>query len=229
MSSTTKAVDQQIISRHSMSAWNVNTQMTTVLGIIADVLWMLAYIFTIRVGFRDHSYGIPLVAVCLNFTWEFIFSLVFRPKSKLRMVLTLLWLAIDSVILYQLFRWGAGDQVLWIRAHFVAVVIGTLVLAAIGHITFNYTYQEHGGQEGAFIINLVMSILFVFLFFDRPGLRGLSYAAAWLKMIGTLILSLGNFALMYKEPKKYCFFFFLFATIFLFDVLYVYLMTQARG
>jgi len=229
MSATITASGHKIISRHSKSAWDVNTQMTTVLGIIADVLWMLAYIFTIRAGFLDHSYGVPLVAVCLNFTWEFIFSLIIRPESKLRMVLTLLWLAIDSVILYQLFRWGACDQVPQIQAHFVAVVVGTLMLAAIGHLTFNYTYKEHGGQEGAFIINLVMSILFVFLFFDRPGLHGLSYAAAWLKMIGTLILSLGNFSLMYKQPKKYCFFFFLFAAIFLFDVIYVYLMTQARG
>lgn len=211
-----------------MRAWDVNTRATMVAGIIADVLWMLAYIFTIRIGFRDHSYGVPMVAVCLNFTWEFIFSLVIRPKSKLRMGLTLLWLAIDAVIVYQLLRYGRGDQLPQLQPYFVLIVIGTIVLAAIAHITFYYTYEDPGGQEDAFSINLIMSILFVFLFFSRPDMRGLSYAAAWLKLIGTGILSAGNFWLMRKEERKYGFFIFLFGTIFLFDVIYVALMWHAR-
>jgi len=218
-----------MLSHHSKNAWRVNTPLTTALSIIADLLWMLAYICTIRVGFRDHTYGFPLVAVCLNISWEFVFSLIIRPKSKLRMILTLIWLGLDSVILFQLLRWGAADQLLPIQAHFVPIVLGTLLLAAIGHITFHYTYHDPGGQEVAFAINLVMSILFVFLLFHRPDLRGLSYAAAWLKMLGTLILSAVNTALMYKEPRRYGFYLFLFATIFLFDVLYIYLLTQARA
>jgi hypothetical protein len=211
-----------------MSAWNVSTPATNVAGIIADVLWMLAYICTIRIGFRDHTYGVPLVAVCLNFSWEFVFSLIIRPKSKLRMGLTLLWLAIDCVIVYQLFRYGRADQIAQLQPYFVPIVIGTMVLAIIGHITFYRTYEDPGGQEDAFAINLIMSILFVFLFFSRPDMRGLSYAAAWLKMIGTGILSAGNFWLMRKEEKKYGFFIFLFGTIFLFDVIYVSLLWHAR-
>ncbi len=218
-----------ILSRHRKDAWTVDTPLTTALSIVADVLWMAAYVCAVRVGFRDHTYGFPLVAVCLNFSWEFVFSLVIRPKSKLRMGLTLLWLAIDAVILYQLLRWGAADQQPWIQAHFVAIVAGSLLLAAIGHITFHHTYHDPGGQEVAFVINLVMSILFVMLLLNRPGLGGLSYAAAWLKMVGTLILSAVNTALMYREPRRYGFYLFLFAAILLFDVLYVYLFAQARA
>jgi hypothetical protein len=211
-----------------MRAWNITTPATTVAGIIADVLWMLAYIFAIRAGFHDHTYGVPLVAVCLNFSWEFVFSLIVRPKSKLRMGLTLLWLAIDCVILYQLLRYGRADQIPQLQPYFIPIVIGTLILAMIGHITFHRTYKDPGGQEDAFAINLIMSILFVFLFFSRPDMRGLSYATAWLKMIGTGILSAGNFWLMRKEEKKYGFFIFMFATIFIFDVIYIVLMSQAR-
>ncbi len=215
-------------SHLSKNAWKASTPFGNAAGIIGDVLWMLAYIFTIRVGFRDHSYGIPLVALCLNFSWEFVFSLVIRPESKLRLALTLLWLALDCVILYQLLRWGRAEQIPQLQPYFVLIVMGTLVLATIGHITFHRTYHDPGGQEAAFAINLVMSILFVFLFFDRPGMHGLSYAAAWLKMLGTLILSIANCTVMYKQPKKYGFFLFLFATIFLFDVIYVCLMAHAR-
>jgi hypothetical protein len=216
-------------SRLSKNAWEASTPFGNACGIVGDVLWMLAYIFTIRVGFRDHSYGIPLVALCLNFSWEFVFSLIIRPKSKLRMILTLLWLGLDCVILYQLLRWGSAEQTPQLQPHFVLIVVGTLILATIGHITFHRTFKDPGGQEAAFAINLVMSILFVFLFFDRPGMHGLSYAAAWLKMFGTLILSIANCTVMYKQARKYGFFLFLFATILLFDVIYVYLMTQARG
>ena len=220
---------KQILSRHYKDAWIVRTPLTDALGVLADFLWMLAYIFAIRVGFRDHTYGFPLVAVCLNVSWEFVFSLVIRPKSKLRIILTLLWLALDLVILYQLLRWGAVDQLPLIRAHFIPIVLATLLLAAIGHITFHRTYHDPGGQPVAFAINLVMSILFVFLLLDRPDLRGLSYATAWLKMLGTFILSAANTAFMYKQPKRYGFHLFLFATIFLFDVLYIYLFAQARA
>jgi hypothetical protein len=221
--------NRQVLLRQCNDAWCVNPPLTNALGILADILWMLAYIFAIWVGFRDHTYGFPLVAVCLNVSWEFLFSLVFRPTSKVRMILTLLWLALDLVILYQLLRWGAADQLPLIQAHFIPIVLGTLLLAAIGHFTFHCTYDDPGGEQAAFAINLVMSILFVFLLLRRSDLRGLSYAAAWLKMLGTLILSAVNTALMYKEPRRYGFYLFLFAAIFLFDVLYICLFAQARA
>ena len=45
----------------------------------------------------------------------------------------------------------------------------------------------------AFIINLVMSVLFVELFFERVDLKGLSIYAAWLKLAGTLFSGIALF------------------------------------
>src|SRR5262249_17979645 len=128
-------------------AWDKTTPATTVAGIVADVLWMLAYIFAIRAGFHDHSYGVPMLAVCLNFSWEFVFSIIIRPESKLRLTLTLLWLAIDTVILYQLVRWGKAEQISQLQPYFLLIVLGTILLCVIGHITFYRTYEDPGGQE----------------------------------------------------------------------------------
>jgi hypothetical protein len=229
MGSATSTGNGKIRPRLRLDAVSGNNPLLIALGLLADVLWMLAYIFAICVGFRDHTYGFPLVAVCLNVSWEFLFSLVFRPESKLRMIVYLIWLALDLVILYQLLRWGAAEQVPLIRAHFIPIVLGTLVLAVIGHVTFHNTFNDPDGEDAAFAINLVMSILFVFLLFDRPDLRGLSYATAWLKMLGTLILSLLNVFIRRDDLKGYGFNLFLFATIFLFDVLYICLFAHARG
>jgi hypothetical protein len=48
-------------------------------------------------------------------------------------------------------------------------------------------------------------------------------------MFGDFVLAAGNGALMYKEPKRYGFFLFIFVMIFIFDVIYVCLMAHARG
>ena len=229
MASEFSADYEQLLSHYRKTAALGSTPSMKAPAVLADLLWMLAYIFTIRAGFRDHACGFPLLAVCLNVSWEFLYSLVFRPQSKLRMTLTLIWLALDLIILTQLLRWGAVDQLPLIRAHFIPVVVGTLFLAIIGHVTFHYTYHDRDGHGAAFAINLIMSVLFVFLLLQRPDLRGLSYATAWLKMIGTLILSALNTMVMYKEPRRYGFYLFLFVAIFGFDVLYIYLFSQVRA
>lgn len=72
-----------------------------------------------------------------------------------------------------------------------------------------------------------MSILFVFMFYARPDLRGLSYSVAWLTMLGTLcesILCVRWMPAKHPEITNFSFFYFLYITTCLFDCIYV-----ARG
>ena len=46
------------------------------LGAIGYALWLVAYVLVIRKGFKDKTYAIPLIPICLNFTWEFMDSWV---------------------------------------------------------------------------------------------------------------------------------------------------------
>ena len=138
----------------------------------------------------------------------------------------------DLVIISQLFYFGRQQQTIaQIRAHFYPVVIGTLILAFLGQYTFPQTYHDEDGFVLAFIINMGMSILFVFMFFARPDLRGLSYPVAWLKMLGTLCESIMCVKWMpakHPEITNFSFFYFLYITTFLFDCIYIAQLMGAR-
>jgi hypothetical protein len=48
-----------------------------VLKISSGIFWSLAYIFIIVRGFKDRTPGIPVLALCANISWEFIFSFIY--------------------------------------------------------------------------------------------------------------------------------------------------------
>jgi hypothetical protein len=55
--------------------------MFDILLVGSGLLWTVTYLLIIRRGFLDHTYGMPLAALCANLSWEFVFSFVF-PKDQ---------------------------------------------------------------------------------------------------------------------------------------------------
>jgi type IV secretory pathway VirB3-like protein len=96
-------------------------------------------------------------------------------------------------------------------------------------LTYKYHFYAPNGYENAFLINFLMSLLFVQFFFLRsPGLLGLSYGAAWAKMIGTAMLAV-VYALQRRQPMfRYSFMMFLYVSTFLYDWIYIALLAMAR-
>lgn len=234
--------------------------LTSILVILGNVLWILAYVCFVRIGFRQRTYALPLVAVCLNFSWEILFTLVWKPTLEPTLYLRIVWLLLDVVIFYQLLRFGRRtQQYLLVRRHYFFAVLGTFGLALLGLFLFErdllltQVFLDFSGSLLGLLINLVMSVLFVFLFLDR-GLLGLSHAGAWLKMLGTGLIAIGNVVYytalpevvyqvfyhaegstgpLFEKPGPTAvtpeLFYYLFAAIFVFDVAYIALITWARA
>ena len=201
-----------------------------VAAISGDLLWLLAYILIIRKGFQDRTYGVPMLALALNFTWEFLYTVQFPPTDTLHIVLRWSWLLADVVIVYQFFRYGKETcEIPALKAYFYPISIFVFVNAYVAQITWRYHFYAINGYENAFLINFMMSVLFVQFFFLRsPELLGLSYGAAWAKMIGTAMLSV-IYALQRDQPMfRYSFMIYVYSATFLFDVLYVALLTLGR-
>src|SRR6266487_273578 len=53
--------------------------MFTLLMLGSGIFWTATYILIIRRSFLDHTYGMPLVALCANISWEGIFSFIYPP------------------------------------------------------------------------------------------------------------------------------------------------------
>ena len=203
-------------------------------GVLGCVLWGAAYLLVIVTCFRQKTYGIPLAAICMNITWEIlsVFFWVAVRREPAFHYADIAWLCMDLVIISQLLRYGRQQQTIrQIRDQFYPVVAGTLILAFLGQYTFPMTYRDQDGFVLAFIINMGMSILFVFMFFARPDLRGLSYPVAWLKMLGTLCESIMCVKWMpatHPEITNFSFFYFLYVTTFVFDCIYIGQLWAAR-
>src|SRR5918992_146865 len=73
----------------------------------SGVLWTLAYLLIIRRGFLEDTYGMPLVALCANLSWEFIFSFV-HPHDLPQRAVNVVWFSFDLVILLQILLYGTG-------------------------------------------------------------------------------------------------------------------------
>jgi hypothetical protein len=204
-----------------------------IFGALGCIGWLVAYLLVIRQGFREQTYGIPLMAVCLNFSWEIMTSFVLSGPVPLWHFFDRAWLLFDVVIVWQLFKYGRNtEQLPEIKRYFYPVLVFSIVLGFFGQYAFTRTYYDPFGIIIAFVINLVMSVLFILMFYRRRSdMRGLSYGAAWAKMLGTLGTSIqGVYLLPVIHPKidDFAFFHFLFISIFFFDCVYIYLLWSAR-
>lgn len=206
-------------------------------GGVGAACWLVAYIITIIGSFRSKTYGIPLLAICLNFTWELMDTFTLSDPILLWKVIDYLWFSMDVLIVYQLFKFGAGEQkIAELRRGFSMIAAATLILAFIGQYAWVTTIHDTLGLVLAFVINLVMSALFISFFFERRDSgRGLSLPVAWLKMLGTALSSVQCYFLLPLvhpvEPSTtafptYAFFWFLFVGCFVLDCIYIFLVTS---
>ncbi len=191
------------------------------------VLWILAYICFLRKGFRDKAPAVPAIAMCLNFGWESMY-LILPNFNTLWPALNMGWLLLDCLLVWQLWTYGAAMQKnYWLRKWFRVWVPAAIVIGIAGQLTFVITFQDRLALIDAFFINLVMSVLFIWAFFQREDGRGLSVAGAWLKMLGTLGTAIGAHVflpLMNPHIEHWAFLTFLCVTILVLDLVYLYLL-----
>jgi len=193
------------------------------------VFWILAYLFILRRCFKDKSYGLPMVAICLNFGWEILASFVFPNPVKLWHWFDRIWLVVDVLLVYQMLRWGAKQQRLEeVGRYFYWVVLVTFGVGVWGQYAFVSSYVDRLGLVGAFGVNLIMSITFISFYLGRkPALLGISRGGALCKMLGTLGTSIECHWVVRSinpELRNLSFLTFLCVCIFAADCFYIYLV-----
>jgi len=157
-------------------------------GAAGCLLWVAAYVLIAIKSEKEKTYGVPLVAICLNVAWEMLACFVWPNPVLLWKIFDYSWLLFDLWIVSQLVRFGRKEMdVPEVRDHFWKILPGIFVLSAAVQHSFVMTYFDRLGLVAAFAINLVMSALFIpFLFARRHDRRGISLPGAWCKALGTL-------------------------------------------
>jgi hypothetical protein len=184
----------------------------------SGVLWTLAYLLLIRRGFLDRTYGMPLVALCANLSWELTFAFVY-PHDLPQRAVNAVWFSFDLVILLQLLVYGPREFADLSRRAFYAVFALALATSFGAVMSVTLELDDFDGAYSAFGQNLMMSVLFLAMLYARKSLRGQSVSIALLKMGGT---ALASFAFYFYNPEYdgSILLLFLFVAILVFDAIY---------
>jgi len=170
------------------------------LGAASALFWSLTYVLLIYVGFKEKTFGMPLFALGLNISWEFLFSFLrIIPDGGSQRIVNIVWLLLDVAILLTFLKYGKPDfpklsaTGFYANAALVFVVSFGILFVATDFPRVEATQDIRltaSRDMTAMLQNGVMSILFVHLLRQRGSSRGQSIWIAVFKMLGTLCVSL---------------------------------------
>src|SRR5260221_9995757 len=156
----------------------------------SGIAWTIVYIDSIRVGFIQRTYAMPIAALGLNIAWEWTYAVRdLTHDPQLQGWVNLIWALADVLILATFFRYGRSEfpgflsRPLFISGGVVIVVTSFLIQWLF---IAEFTVDTKAAQYSAFLQNLLMSGLFIAMFVARRGPRGQSVTIGFAKWIGTL-------------------------------------------
>jgi hypothetical protein len=172
------------------------------LTLVSGIAWTVVYIESIRVGFRDRSYAMPVAALALNIAWESIHAAhALATEISAQGFVNAIWTLADVVIVYTFIRFGRRELPEFVTrplfAAWTALIFATAYLVQWMFIAeFGWVI---GARYSAFLQNLLMSGLFISMFVARRGARGQSLVIAAAKWLGTLAPTI-LFGIIYGSP-----------------------------
>jgi len=164
--------------------------MEEILKLTSGICWSVVYLVLIYQGFKHKSYGMPLIALGLNFGWEFFYSFYELDVNNISLQrwINIFWFVLDVVIVFQCFKYGkqyfpkklnSKLFTLWLLIVFVlCFVIEYAFLEEFG--------RSNGSKYAAFLQNLLMSFLFIDLLIKRTNIQEFSMTVAICKWLGSL-------------------------------------------
>lgn len=152
-------------------------------------LWLIAYGILIYNGFRYKFIEMPAIALAGNFAWEFTWSFLNSTNMGLLATRTYqAWFFVDVGIVLMALRWGYKQG--W-SEYFFRHYKKMFVFSVLCFIPLFYTYTAAGytdhyiGANTAYMDNIMVSALYIFMLQRIRDVRAMSMWVAWLKGVGT--------------------------------------------
>lgn len=220
-------------------------------AMLSGVFWLIAYILIIYRGFKDKSYGMPVVALCGNLAWEIIFGLGLETgcpatwascPAGLIQARNFIWMLFDLVILYTVLKFGRHLFTHPIvRKNFTWIVLGGVAVAffVINAIIPEFWVQNAWGvvvnsqtpaflpltiQGGSYYTGFGLNLMMSVLFVVMIIVRGNVEGQSVYIAINKWLGSLAAYAFMLADNVSSPLVNILYAVVFLLDVGYVLLV-----
>lgn len=157
---------------------------------ISGICWSIVYVDSIRTGFKQKTYCMPLFALALNFAWEGIYAftdLFIRQEIGAQAIANSCWFILDIFILITWLKYGKEDFTGAKRNYFLPWTILVLVTAFVLQFLLIYEFGSVEGEKySAYLQNLVMSLMFIGRLDREKTCKGQTMTIAVSKCIGTL-------------------------------------------
>ena len=169
----------------------MNTPLGMLLVIISGVCWSAVYVDSIRTGFRQKTYCMPLFALGLNIAWEGIYAyyeVLGRGKVSLQGVANTVWFFLDILLVVTYFKYSKNDCTTELEKK-CQVPFGILALViCVGlQVLFIVEFGDHKAEiYSAYLQSIAMSIAYLYLLNRRRSSKGQTKLIAICKWIGTL-------------------------------------------
>jgi hypothetical protein len=202
---------------------------STALAVGSGLCWTLVYLLIIRVGRRDRTYGMPIVAFACNISWEFLYAFI-RPSTGVQHIINIVWFVLDCGIAETIIRFGPQEFPYLSRRVFYGCLIALIALAYPAVDLVGTAFDHGAGVFSAFGMNLMMSALFIAMFTARPAGRGQSVGIATAKLAGTALAS-GSLAVKGDLAARYHggLLPYLYISCFVLDLVYLGLVLSVRS
>ncbi|ASK28852.1 hypothetical protein CEY12_01450 [Chryseobacterium sp. T16E-39] len=166
----------------------------------SGLAWTVVYIALIYRGIKDKSYGMPLVPLALNFAWEFVFSIVYPPAVTgiAGIVVNAVWMICDIGIITTYFLYSyryfqrqySISKREWMVYSIAAFLVSFGIMLTGGPFFGQFIpYFKHDIFQGAIFIaylqNLIISVCFLLMIWERKSSEGQSMTIGVFKCIGT--------------------------------------------
>jgi len=162
---------------------------------IGAFLWVVAYIKLIFRFNKIQFIEIPLIAICANFSWEFLWGFVFETNmGEFYQWGYRIWFFLDIFIVYALFKYGKNQFTL---PQLKNKTIPFILFGMATWMAFLYFFikefdleMTHMGAFSGYILNTMMSALYPILILKLGKANLFSPLVAWSKGIGTFLISI---------------------------------------
>ena len=165
--------------------------------------WVVAYVAIVKSALRNQFLEIPAGAVVANIAWEFVWGFLY-PNELGRFFSWgyRVWFFFDLGIVYMLFRFGDRQMGLpELKAIFRPACVFGIVAWAVGIYFFvGEGYDTGYGAISGYILNTMMSALYLVIILRHGHLYDFSLVVAWSKMLGTALLTVFNFIVQPHNP-----------------------------
>lgn len=201
----------------------------------SGLAWTVVYIALVYRGIKDRSYGMPLVPLALNFAWELVFSVIYPPATTgtAGVAVNLIWMICDIGIVSTYFLYGYKyfyarynlSRAAWLLLSVFTFLVAFGIMFYGGPFFGQFTDYFYGDVfQGAIFIayiqNLVISVCFLLMIWERGNSEGQSLTIGVFKCLGTS-LTVGIYYLFTLHHGRAYLMNIIMAATFLLDLVYI--------